>query len=146
MRDHTTCPSKDSGPQKSLIWRLADAAPRGSEAAVRVANADLVPTDQNLRDEYASVVSGGRVWSVRLLGGEDGQHVATEDRDAAGQHGQSAIVEVSCEHRGVAGARCNRLGGGGRGDGDRGAGGVHFLGTPRQRGPRGGLPGPPEGF
>src|SRR3954452_24350455 len=31
------------------------------------------------------VVSGGAVWRVRLLGGEDGQYVAAEDRDAADQ-------------------------------------------------------------
>src|SRR4051812_8415372 len=56
------------------------------------------------------VVSGGEGWIVQLLGGEDGQYVAAEDRDAAAQHGQSAIIEVSCEDRGIAGASRDRLG------------------------------------
>src|SRR3954451_23240810 len=79
--------------------------------------------------------SGGGVWSVRLLGVEDGQYVAAEDRDAAGQYAHSAIIEVPGEHRRVAGASNDRLGEGDRHDVEEKPGGVHFVepAAPRAR-------------
>src|SRR3954451_6591613 len=71
--------------------------------------------------------SGGGVWSVRLLGVEDGQYVAADDRDAAGQYGQFAIVEVSGQQRRVAGANDDRLVEGDRHDVDDKLGGMHFV-------------------
>src|SRR3954447_6372918 len=78
-------------------------------------------------------VSGGGVWRVRLLGGEDGQYVAAEDRDAADQYGQFAIIEAARQHGRVAGAGNARFGEGDRHDVDENPGGMHFIALAAQR-------------
>ena len=52
----------------------------GSEATVRVAKADLVPTDHNLRDEYEDFAALER--GVRAADGR-GQHAAAPGNDGA---------------------------------------------------------------